>query len=223
MPHLLTHVRSLGPWPRSDGWRPTLRQRRRARTVRHAVIALLVGLCVFILLQGVSSQTATHTVVVAAHTLTRGKAIERQDVLIRTVPDSAVWDHAPASADEVVKLLPLLDIRAGEPILASMLATTPLLPEGFTAIDVRLASVPGSISVGMTVSLVTTAVHGCPDGISPERDSCVLSPSAIVMESHHSDALTDSTSQVFAMPPDDALNVISAQKTADIMAVSRAD
>ena len=203
--------------------RPTLTQRRRRRTLRHVAISLLAGLCVMMTLQAFTANTATRTVVVAAHTLSRGDTLTQQDVALRSVADNPLWQNAPSTLDAVTGQVLQLEVPDGEPLFTSMLSVAPTVPEGFTSIAVSVASEPTGITTGMTVSLVASAMPDCPEAAADATHTCTVSNHAMVMQPPATDDLTGATSQVFALNPEDAVAVIAAEKVTDIMVVSRAD
>ena len=175
------------------------------------------------MLQAVSARTATRTVVVAAHALSRGDTLTQQDVALRSVVDNPLWERAPSTLDAVTGQVLQLGVNDGEPLFTSMFSAASTVPEGFTSIAVSVASVPSQISTGMTVSLVASAVPDCPEEALSATNTCTVSDQAVVMEAPTTDDLTDATSQVFALSPDDAVAVIAAEKVTDIMVVSRVD
>ena len=191
--------------------------------LRHAAIAMLAGFSVFMLLQGVAARSGTRVVVVAAHALARGDTLTPRDVVLREEPVSALWDYSPSSPEDVADMVLQLDVPAGVPILTPMLSPMPVVPEGFTAISVSLASVPMGVTTGMTVSLVASSTPACADEGDGQAHTCTVSSSAIVLGPPGTDDLTAASTQVFAMPPEDAVAVMAAQQAADIMVVSHAD
>ncbi len=173
-----------------------LRRRRVMRTARRLAAACCAGLSVFAALACVVGTVAMRPVVVASHDIARGGALDRDALRVVEVPSSAVLDGAIASLDELDEPLggnvAQIDITAGQPLFAPMVAATPVAPTGFTVVEVRLASLAGALRPGEEIALASAA--GCadsaPDGMEPADDtaapgqaigSCTLVSRAVVM------------------------------------------
>lgn len=173
-----------------------LQRRRIMRAARQLAAACCAGLSVFAALACVIGTVATRPVVVASHDIARGSALDRDALQVVEVPSSAVLDGAIASLDELDEPLggsvAQIDIAAGQPLFAPMVAATPVAPTGFTVVEVRLASLAGALRPGEEIALASAV--GCagsaPDGMEPADDAaapgqaigaCVLVSRAVVM------------------------------------------
>ena len=235
MLNLLPSIRRIMPHIRNS--RPTLAQRRRAALLRRILIAILAGLTMFFALQSISSSLVTQQVLIATHPLARGSSIKSSDVEPRSISRHAHVDHMPADISQVEGMVAQVSIGAGHPIVSSMIGTQPVVPDGHTSVKVSLASDPAALIVGDSVTLVAPGA-GCDTSDIPAPDVCTLSTAAITvatvtdtdadtaddLDSAAGLAGTISLEQgaVFAMPAQDAIRVLAAQRVATIIAVSHA-
>ncbi|MBT1163499.1 SAF domain-containing protein [Bifidobacterium felsineum] len=198
-------------------------------TLRRVAAATCAGLAVLFALETVTAHIATVPVVVATRHIAHGSTIGLSDMAIRYFPPSAASDSMLSSVDDVVGHIAHIDITVGDPILAHMARTAPVVPEGTTVIEVRLTSSVDELLAGDTVQLVSAL--GCETdaaGTNEDDDSnadhahCVLADAALVMGINKTadTSYTDGRQLVsFAMDPDAAARVMRHQESGPIMAV----
>ena len=204
----------------------SLQRRRLTHAVRRAMIAVAAGVAVFAALMCVVGAQATRTVMVAAVDITRGRTVDADMLRPAQVPVSDVggwsWD---AVLDNVTGLpgVAQVDITAGQPIFGSMIRAQPVVPDGFTVIEVRLASAAGVLTAGDEIALASAV--GCARDETDEAggtaadDACILVERALVMREPQD--VTPDAATTLAMAPDDALRVMSSQEAGAIVAVAR--
>lgn len=198
----------------------SLRRRRLTHVVRRAIIAVAAGVAVFAALMCVVGAQATRTVMVAAVDIARGQTVDADMLRPAQVPVSDVGGWSWNAVLDDVSGLPgvaQVDIAAGQPIFGSMIRAQPVVPDGFTVIEVRLASAAGVLTAGDEIALASAV--GCARDGTVADDACVLVERALVMREPQ-DATTDATTTL-AMAPNDALRVMSSQEVGAIVAVAR--
>lgn len=182
-----------------------LASRRLAHTTRRVLGALCAGLAVLLTLGGAVALVAKTPVVVASRAITRGSVVTVNDVTTTRIASLNVSGMMMESLDDVVGKIAQIDIESGEPFTSHMARDAPVTPDGFTTIDVPLAS--SGFVAGDRVRLLTSM--GCDSSL------CTLADPAIVMDLPNEDThLT-----TLAMSPQDALAVMKAQDVASIVAV----
>lgn len=161
----------------------------------------------------------------------------------------ALTPESLTSESQGSHLTALIDIAKGQAIYRDALTSGIEAGHGLTKIRVRLASLPNDLQIGETVKLVTSGScapedepstedgteqdavgnDGAADGTSEEP--CALSDEALVLSIPEDDEDSGLFSQVrdeeavynaveFALPPRDALAVISRQSSQPILAVT---
>lgn len=201
----------------------SLRRRRLTHVVRRAIIAVAAGVAVFAALMCVVGAQATRTVMVAAVDIARGQTVDADMLRPAQVPVSDVGGWSWNAVLDDVSGLPgvaQVDIAAGQPIFGSMIRAQPVVPDGFTVIEVRLASAAGVLTAGDEIALASAV--GCARDEHDEtaaNDACVLVERALVMQEPQ-DATPDAATTL-AMAPNDALRVMSSQEAGAIVAVAR--
>ncbi|MEE1296090.1 MAG: SAF domain-containing protein [Bifidobacterium sp.] len=186
-----------------------LEGRRRERRWRRMGAAALAGVAVWCGLQCVLSAVRTRPALVAAHALERGDVLTSDDVSVTRVTDHAALAHAPADPLEVQDKVALVPIADGELLLPSMVDGAPVVPEGYTVIDVRLGKLQHAFEPGTRVELTT--VIGCP---TDDGEICTVSADAVVMGEATHDGLV-----AVAMPGADAMRALEVQVEAPLIAV----
>lgn len=136
-------------------WRGTLRQRRGLAFARRLAIACCAGAAVFATLQCVVAGVGTQPIVVATRAIERGAALTSGDVRIVEIPASTIWSGSLSRVDQAAGQIAQVPLARGQPVLASMIAVQPVIPDGYTTIDVSLASSSGKLIAGDIVDLVT--------------------------------------------------------------------
>lgn len=188
---------------------PGLAGRRRQWQLRRALAALFAGIATWCALQCVMATVRTRPVLVTAHALQPGDAIDADDVTVLDMPDHAALDavlHEPAQA---AGSLAAVAIGAGDLLTPALLNDTPSVPPGHTVIDVRLGELQHPFALGTKVRL--TAAVGCD---SPTDQGCTVSDDAMVMGTAAQDGLI-----AMAMPAADAMRTLDVQAQAPIIAV----
>lgn len=214
----------------------SLRRRRLMDALRRMMVAVCVGLAVFAALACVTGSVATRTVVIAAADIARGTAVDGSMLRLARMPagDGSALRGAWASLEDLPGHgIAQVDIVAGQPVYGPMIRDQPTIPNGFTVIEVRLASDADALMAGDEIALASAA--GCDDadkdedsgrtdGDDASHPSCVLVERALVMgQSPKASAAgyaTDATTAL-AMPPEDALRVMSSQEAGAIIAVAQ--
>lgn len=138
----------------------SLQRRRRSHDLRRAMAALCTGVAVFAALCCMLAATATRQVVVAVRPIRRGQTVEAAALRVIEVPASAAFDGALGALEDGGGIAQV-DIAEGQPLYDSMIGAMPAVPEGFTAVEVRLASVATALVPGDEITLASAA--GCAD------------------------------------------------------------
>lgn len=139
--------------------RGSLKWRRRMALARRLVAACCAGLAVYAGLDCVISATDTVAVVVADSAIKRGERITADMVSLRTVATSSVLRSALRDTTAAVGRVAQVDIEAGQPLFAAFADAMPVVPEGYTVVEVRLSSDATRVVMGDVVSLASAA--GC--------------------------------------------------------------
>ncbi|MBT1160554.1 SAF domain-containing protein [Bifidobacterium sp. SO1] len=195
--------------------------------MRRVACAAAAGLTMLAALMCVLGTVATRTVVVAAVDIERGTAIEAGMLRLAQWPigDGAVLEDALDSLDGL-RGIAQVDIVAGQPMYRPMIRDQPTIPDGFTVIEVRLASDGDALMNGDEIALASAT--GCTDAADdgPSSDACVLVERAMVMRLGTSAGRTSNgyaavSTTPLAMSAVDALRVMAAQEAGAIVAVTR--
>ena len=169
----------------------------------------------WLILQCVMSLVERSPVVVASVSISRGTVIDSDDMTVEQVPASVVTESAFHTAEDATGLIAQVDIAKGEPIMRSMMARTPVMGAGHTAVEVTLASSTATLMPGRSVRLVAA-----------DR---VLAESAMVLTvpdrgSGESDGLLsgkgESETVAIALTADEAMAVLAAQEEGPVLAVT---
>ena len=172
----------------------------RSARLRRLLAALCAGLAVFLGLQCLRSTVETRPAV-------------------RDIPYDAAWNDAFHTIDDVTGMVAQIDIPDGGIVTATMARASPMIPQGHTAVDVRLASSIDELDVGDEVTLsgaVPTQGDAGDDGGTLRE----LASRAMVIGKPAKDANGMATA-TFAMSPDEAAAVLQVQEYAAIIAVTR--
>lgn len=148
--------------------RGSLRWRRRMALARRLGAACCAGLAVYVGLDCVIAATDTVAVVVAESSIKRGERITADMVSLRTVATSSVLRSALRDTKAAVGRVAQVDIDAGQPLFAAFADAMPVVPEGYTVVEVRLASDATRMVMGDVVSLASAA--GCSAGEGIDDD-----------------------------------------------------
>ena len=175
----------------------------RSARLRRLLAALCAGLAVFLGLQCLRSTVETRPAVVTTQRIRRGDTITASVVAVRDIPYDAAWNNAFHTIDDVTGMVAQIDIPDGGIVTATMARASPMIPQGHTAVDVRLASSIDELDVG--------------DEVGALRE---LASRATVIGKPAKDANGMATA-TFAMSPDEAAAVLQVQEYAAIIAVTR--
>lgn len=189
--------------------------RRRRALARRLTVAFCAGLSVWLILQCVMSLVERSPVVVASVSISRGTAIDFDDMTVEQAPASVVTESAFHTTEDAAGLIAQVDIAKGEPIMRSMTSRTPVISAGRTAVEVTLASSPATLMPGRHVRLVaadrvlaeSALVLAVPDRGSGESDG-LLSGNA------------ESGTVTIALTADEAMAVLAAQQEGPVLAVT---
>ncbi|NMM97081.1 SAF domain-containing protein [Bifidobacterium sp. DSM 109959] len=204
---------------RSQG---SLRQRRALRTLRRLTAAMCVGFGLLFGLEAVLAAVQTAPLVVAVEDIARGETIQRADVRLVHVAQTAAGVSMASDCTQVIGKIAQIEIHAQDPISTHMARDAPVVPAGSTVIDVQLASSIHGLIAGDCVDLVSAA--------SCDSDECILAENAMVIQvggeasqdAMSNDALGDASRHAtMSMTPEHASNVMHWQQNGAVIAVMR--
>ena len=173
----------------------------------------------FLGLQCLRSTVETRPAVVTTQRIRRGDMITASVVAVRDIPYDAAWNNAFHTIDDVTGMVAQIDIPDGGIVTATMARASPMIPQGHTAVDVRLASSIDELDVGDEVTL-SGAVPAQGDAGDDGGALRELASRATVIGKPAKDANGMATA-TFAMSPDEAAAVLQVQEYAAIIAVTR--
>lgn len=232
--------------PITDG----LRHRRIRHHLRRLACAVLLAVCVYSLMQYISALSAdTVPLLVARRDIRRGDILDESSLVQIQTPRNDALRDALTSESEGTHLTALIDIPKGQAIFRESLTASVEAGRGLTKIRIRLASLPGDLRIGEQVRLVTSGTCASQGETTPNEaaeetssddesavfgtseEPCSLSEEALVVSFPEEDedsglfsAVRDEeavyASVEFALPPQDALAVISHQSSRPILAVT---
>lgn len=156
---------------------------------------------------------ATAPVLISTRDMPQGARIETSDVELAQLPVHDALAHACASVDDIEGTRAQIDIAHGQIIYPTMVSTMPVVAEGQTVIDVRLADGQQGFAIGTHVAL--SSMLPC-EGGEMERGTpplCTLSEDAWIMSETHDEGLV-----AIAMPAQDAVDVLAAQTQTPLLA-----
>ena len=189
---------------------------------------MCAGLTVFATLQCVRAAIATQPIVVAVRNVAKGTAITREDVELREAPSDGSLSNAFHTLDDAVGLIAQVGIGAHDVLMSGMARASPVVPQGHTSIEVRLASVAGGLIPGDKVTLSsatmtdaemqsgTPNVADMPDG-GVDAQLRTICTEALLTGKPAKDA-QGNTIAVFAMPPNEAAVVLRVQEYSAVIA-----
>lgn len=205
----------------------TSNARRRNAQLHRLLAALCTGLAVFAALQSVHLAVATQPIVLVTKAIAKGSTITRQALTLREIPYDKALQGAFHTLDDATGAIAQVDIAQDDILMPAMARASPTVPQGYTGIEVRLASATDDMLPGDQVTLSSTATLGSgmpdmPDGSGPPPDDAgvqlrTLCPHALMTGKPTKDA-QGNTVVVFAMPPTEAAAVLQAQEYSAIIA-----
>lgn len=202
--------------------------RRSNARLHRFLAALCAGLTVFATLQCVRAAIATQPIVVAVRNVAKGTAITREAVELREAPSDGSLSNAFHTLDDAVGLIAQVGIGAHDVLMSGMARASPVVPQGHTSIEVRLASVAGGLIPGDKVTLSsatmtdaemqsgTPNVADMPDG-GVDAQLRTICTEALLTGKPAKDA-QGNTIAVFAMPPNEAAVVLRVQEYSAVIA-----
>lgn len=206
----------------------SLEARRSNARLHRFLAALCAGLTVFATLQCVRAAIATQPIVVAVRNVAKGTAITHEDVELREAPSDGSLSNAFHTLDDAVGLIAQVGIGAHDVLMSDMARASPVVPQGHTSIEVRLASVAGGLIPGDKVTLSsatmtdaemqsgTPNVADMPDG-GVDAQLRTICAEALLTGKPAKDA-QGNTIAVFAMPPNEAAVVLRVQEYSAVIA-----
>lgn len=206
----------------------SLEARRSNARLHRFLAALCAGLTVFATLQCVRSTIATQPIVVVVRNVAKGTAITREDVELREAPSDGSLSNAFHTLDDAVGLIAQVGIGAHDVLMSGMARASPVVPQGHTSIEVRLASVAGGLIPGDKVTLSsatmtdaemqsgTPNVADMPDG-GVDAQLRTICAEALLTGKPAKDA-QGNTIAVFAMSPNEAAVVLRVQEYSAVIA-----
>lgn len=165
---------------------------------------------------------------VAVRNVAKGTAITREDVELREAPSDGSLSNAFHTLDDAVGLIAQVGIGAHDVLMSGMARASPVVPQGHTSIEVRLASVAGGLIPGDKVTLSsatmtdaemqsgTPNVADMPDG-GVDAQLHTICAEALLTGKPAKDA-QGNTIAVFAMPPNEAAVVLRVQEYSAVIA-----
>lgn len=115
-----------------------------------------------------------------------------------------------------------MDIAEGSIVTSAMARASPVVPKGYTAVEVRLASSADSLTIGDTVTLSSATMfsEATPETV-PDMDAVSLRElcTGAILTAKPSRNADGNTLAVFAMPPHEAATVLQAQEYSAIIAI----
>lgn len=206
----------------------SLEARRSNARLHRFLAALCAGLTVFATLQCVRAAIATQPIVVAVRNVAKGTAITREAVELREAPSDGSLSNAFHTLDDAVGLIAQVGIGAHDVLMSGMARASPVVPQGHTSIEVRLASVAGGLIPGDKVTLSSATMtdaemqSGTPN-VADMSDGGVdaqlrtICTEALLTGKPAKDA-QGNTIAVFAMPPNEAAVVLRVQEYSAVIA-----
>ena len=214
----------------------SLEARRSNARLHRFLAALCAGLTVFATLQCVRAAIATQPIVVAVRNVAKGTAITREAVELREAPSDGSLSNAFHTLDDAVGLIAQVGIDT------RMARASPVVPQGHTSIEVRLASVAGGLIPGDKVTLSSATMtdaemqsgtpnvadmpngtetpsgmaNDMPDG-GVDAQLRTICTEALLTGKPAKDA-QGNTIAVFAMPPNEAAVVLRVQEYSAVIA-----
>ena len=186
-------------------------RRRRNAQLHRLLASLCAGLAIFAALQCVRLTISTQSVVIAAKSIAKGGVISADSLALRDIP-----------YDEAVGLIAQVDIAEGSIVTSAMARASPVVPKGYTAVEVRLASSADSLTIGDTVTLSSATMfsEATPETV-PDMDAVSLRElcTGAILTAKPSRNADGDTLAVFAMPPHEAATVLQAQEYSAIIAI----
>ena len=176
----------------------------------------------FAALQCVRLTISTQPVVIAAQPIAKGSVITADSLALRDLPYDKALRNVFHDCDDAVGLIAQVDVAEGGIVTSTMARASPVVPEGYTAIEVRLASSADNLSLGDVVTLSSATTFGeATPGTSPDTDAVTLRElcSGAILTAKPSRDADGNTLAVFAMPPHEAATVLQAQEYGAIIAI----
>lgn len=184
----------------------------------------------------------TQPIVVAVRNVVKGTAITREDVELREAPSDGSLSNAFHTLDDAVGLIAQVGIGAHDVLMSGMARASPVVPQGHTSIEVRLASVAGGLIPGDKVTLSSATMtdaeiqsgtpnvadmpnstetpsgmaNDMPDG-GVDAQLRTICAEALLTGKPAKDA-QGNTIAVFAMPPNEAAVVLRVQEYSAVIA-----
>ena len=192
-------------------------RRRRNAQLHRLLASLCAGLAIFAALQCVRLTISTQSVVIAAKSIAKGGVISADSLALRDIPYDEALRSVAHDIDDAVGLIAQVDIAEGSIVTSAMARASPVVPKGYTAVEVRLASSADSLTIGDTVTLSSEAT---PETV-PDMDAVSLRElcTGAILTAKPSRNADGDTLAVFAMPPHEAATVLQAQEYSAIIAI----
>lgn len=165
---------------------------------------------------------STQSVVIAAKSIAKGGVISADSLALRDIPYDEALRSVAHDIDDAVGLIAQVDIAEGSIVTSAMARASPIVPKGYTAVEVRLASSADSLTIGDTVTLSSATMfsEATPETV-PDMDAVSLRElcTGAILTAKPSRNADGDTLAVFAMPPHEAATVLQAQEYSAIIAI----
>lgn len=145
---LLQRLQDMDGRRTTDGTRTASHRRWRNARLHRLLAAVCAGLAVFAALQCVRLTISTQPVVIAAQPIAKGSVITADSLALRDLPYDEALRNVFHDCDDAVGLIAQVDVAEGGIVTSTMARASPVVPEGYTAIEVRLASSADNLSLG---------------------------------------------------------------------------
>lgn len=197
-------------------------RRRRNAQLHRLLASLCAGLAIFAALQCVRLTISTQSVVIAAKSIAKGGVISADSLALRDIPYDEALRSVAHDIDDAVGLIAQVDIAEGSIVTSAMARASPVVPKGYTAVEVRLASSADSLTIGDTVTLSSATMfsEATPETV-PDMDAVSLRElcTGAILTAKPSRNADGDTLAVFAMPPHEAATVLQSQEYSAIIAI----
>ncbi|EPI43992.1 hypothetical protein [Gardnerella vaginalis] len=129
-------------------------QRRQRAFVRKIIIVLCAGIMSLLVISSIIDAQATQVIPVASHHIQQGAQLTANDISYVRVPQHDVFHYALTERVNTHNpLITTCEIQTGMPILQNAVSHIPSIPEGFTSINVHLASADHTLIPGEQINL----------------------------------------------------------------------
>ena len=157
---LLQRLQGMDGRRTTDGTRTAPHWRRKNARLHRLLAAVCAGLAMFAALQCVRLTISTQPVVIAAQPIAKGSVITADSLALRDLPYDKALRNVFHDCADAVGLIAQVDVAEGGIVTSTMARASPVVSEGYTVIEVRLASSADNLSLGDVVTLSSATTFG---------------------------------------------------------------